>query len=247
LNNKPLFTLGILILAAYQAAYAKDETRKDVSHEKPIDLEDILVVGERPDYAMSVKDEIMAEEITQKRAQVSDTAKLLEDTAGVSLQAGGGVSSLPILHGLNDNRIKIDVNGMTVNSSCPNHMNPALSYIDRTNIGAIAVLQGVTPVSMGSDSIAGTISVQSLEPAFAESDEKLLLSGNASSFYRSNGDASGGSIAAGIASKNVRLDYTGSDTQRRHYRDDDGNIIKSSRYENQNHAAALSFKNAVYA
>jgi iron complex outermembrane receptor protein len=242
LNIKPLFTLGVLIFAACQAAYAKDEAQKNATDEKPIDLEDIVVVGERPDYAISAKDEIMAEEITQKRAQVSDTAQLLEDTAGISFQAGGGVSALPILHGLNDNRIKIDVNGMTVNSACPNHMNPALSYIDRTNIGSITILQGITPVSMGGDSIAGTISVQSLDPVFAEQGKKLLLTGSASSFYRSNGDAFGGSIAAGIANKNVRLDYTGSDTQRRDYRDGNGNIIKSSSYENQNHAAALSFK-----
>ena len=241
-NKTPLFTLGVLVFAACQAAYAKDETKKNASDEKPIDLEDIVVVGEKPDYAISVKDEITAEEITQKRAQVSDTAKLLEDTAGVSFQAGGGVSSLPILHGLNDNRIKIDVNGMTVNSSCPNHMTPALANIDRSNIGTITILQGVTPVSMGGDSIAGTISVQSLDPVFAEPGEKLLLTGTASSFYRSNGDAFGGSIAAGIANENVRLDYTGSDTQRRNYRDGNGNSVKSSSYENQNHAAALSFK-----
>ena len=152
------------------------------------------------------------------------------------------MSSLPILHGLNDNRIKIDVNGMTVNSSCPNHMTPALANIDRSNIGTITILQGVTPVSMGGDSIAGTISVQSLDPVFAELGEKLLLTGSASSFYRNNGDAFGGSIAAGIANKNVRLDYTGSDTQRRNYRDGNGNSVKSSSYENQNHAAALSFK-----
>lgn len=242
MSNKPLFILGVLVFAACQAAYAKDEAEKSASDEKPIALEDITVVGEEPAYALSVNDEIKAEKIIRKSAQVSDTAQLLEDTAGMSLQAGGGVSSLPIMRGLNDTRIKIDVNGMTVNSICPNHMNPALSYIDRTNIGSITILQGVTPVSMGGDSIAGTISVQSPDPVFAEPGKKLLLTGKASSFYRSNGDAFGGSIAAGIANENVRLDYTGSDTQRRNYRDANGNVIQSSSFENQNHAAALSFK-----
>ena len=242
MSNKPLFTLGVLVFAACQGVYAKDVAEKSASDEKPIALEDIIVVGEEPAYALSVKDEIKAEKIIRKSAQVSDTAQLLEDTPGMSLQAGGGVSSLPIMRGLNDTRVKIDVNGMTVNSICPNHMNPALSYIDRTNIGSITILQGVTPVSMGGDSIAGTISVQSPDPVFAEPGKKLLLTGKASSFYRSNGDAFGGSIAAGIANENVRLDYTGSDTQRRNYRDANGNVIQSSSFENQNHAAALSFK-----
>ncbi|NOT85330.1 MAG: TonB-dependent receptor [Methylococcaceae bacterium] len=242
MNNKPLFMLSLLALTAHQAAFAKDETGKSVSDEAPIVLEEMIVTGTSPVSDMSVKDEITSEEITAKQAQVSDTAKLLEDTAGVSLQAGGGVSSLPILHGLNDTRVKIDVNGMTVNSICPNHMNPALSYIDRTNIGKIIILQGVTPVSMGGDSIGGTISVQSAAPAFAEPGKDILLSGKASSFYRSNGDAFGGSIAAGIANEHVRLDYTGSDTQSGNYTDGKGNTIKSTGYENQNHAATLSFK-----
>jgi iron complex outermembrane receptor protein len=242
MNNKPKFTLCVLVLVACQAAYAKDEAKKSASDEKPIDLEEIIVVGERPAYAISVKDQVTPEEITQKQSQVSDTAQLLENTPGISLQGGGGVSSLPILHGLNDDRVKIDVNGMTVNSSCPNHMTPALANIDRSNISTITVLQGVTPVSMGGDSIAGTISVQSLDPVFAEPGQKFLLTGNASPFYRSNGDAFGGSIAAGIANKNARLDFTGSDTQRRNYRDGNGKIVKSSSYENQNYAAALSFK-----
>lgn len=242
MNKKTLFMLGVLALVACQTAYAKDEAKKKSPDETPMVLEEVVVTGDAPVSDISVKDKMTAQDISVKQAQVSDTAKLLEDTAGVSFQAGGGVSSLPIIHGLNDNRIKIDVNGMTVNSICPNHMNPALSYIDRTNVGSITILQGVTPVSMGGDSIGGTISVQSPDPVFAEHNKKLLITGKASSFYKSNGTAFGGSIAAGIANEHVRLDYTGSDTQSGDYSDGNGKMIKSTSYENQNHAAALSFK-----
>lgn len=238
MNNNSLFTLSLLALAACQAVYAKDEIGKSA----PTVLEEVIVTGEMPTPDHSFKDELAAEEISGKQAQVSDTAKLLEDTAGVSLQTGGGVSSLPIIHGLNDDRVKIEVNGMSIPSSCPNHMNPALSYIDRSNVGTITILQGVTPVSMGGDSIGGTISLQSPEPVFAESGKDILLTGKASSFYRSNGNAFGGNLAAGIANEHVRLDWTGSDTQSGNYRDGNGTVIKSSGYETQNHAAALSFK-----
>lgn len=40
-----------------------------------------------------------ADILESKRAAVSDTAKLLEDTPGVSLYGAGGVSSLPVIHG----------------------------------------------------------------------------------------------------------------------------------------------------
>jgi iron complex outermembrane recepter protein len=242
MNNKLLFAASMFAVAISQAAYAKDETKNNVKEEEPIVLEEVVVTDKKPAAGSLTKTEIKAEEIAERHAQVQDTAKLLEDIPGVSLQAGGGVSSLPIIHGLNDDRVKIDVNGMTITSACANHMNPALSYIDRTNIGTITVLQGVVPVSLGGDSIGGTISVKSPDPVFAEPGKDILINGRASAFYRSNGDAFGGSIAAGLANQHVRLDYTGSHSQSMNYNDGNGQIVKSTLYQNQNHAAALAFK-----
>jgi iron complex outermembrane receptor protein len=220
----------------------QDSIAADKTQEEPTVLEKVVVTDKRPVANTLTTTEITSAEVSAKQAQVSDTAKLLEDTAGISLQGGGGVSSLPIIHGLNDDRVKIDVNGMTITSACANHMNPPLSYIDRTNVGKITIMQGITPVSMGGDSIGGTISIQSPDPVFAEPGKDILINGKASTFYRSNGDAFGGSIAAGVANQNVRLDYTGSHTESRNYNDGNGNDVKSSAYENQNHAATLSFK-----
>jgi len=243
MNIKPLFTLSLIVFAVCQTVYATDKAEKGPFREEtPTILEEIVVTGEKPQLQIAVKDEIRPAEIPTKQAQVSDTAKLLEDTAGVSLQAGGGVSSLPVINGLNDNRIKVDVNGITINSACPNHMNPPLSYIDRSNIASIVILKGVSPVSMGGDSIGGTISVQSPEPEFAEHGKSPLLTGKASSFYRSNGDAFGGSVSTGIANEHARMDYTGSYTQSGNYNDGNGNTVKSTSYKSENHAAALSFK-----
>lgn len=239
MRQNPLFTLSLLAMAISQVAYAKDQK---TTEDSPIVLEKVVVSDKKPAAGNLTKTEVKAEEITSRQAQVQDTAKLLEDIPGVSFQAGGGVSSLPIIHGLNDDRVKMDINGMTITSACANHMNPPLSYIDRTNVGKITVLQGVTPVSAGGDSIGGTIIVQSPEPKFAENSKDLLINGKASAFYRSNGDAFGGSIAAGIANQNVRLDYTGSHSESMNYNDGNGQIVKSSAYENQNHAASLAFK-----
>ncbi|MGZ8270528.1 MAG: TonB-dependent receptor plug domain-containing protein, partial [Methylophilus sp.] len=94
-----------------------------------------------------------------KASVAGDTAKLLEDEAGLSFYRGGGVSSLPAIHGLADDRIRIKVDGMDLISSCANHMNPPLSYISPANVGVIDVFAGVSPVSSGGDSIAGTILV----------------------------------------------------------------------------------------
>ena len=39
-------------------------------------------------------------------AATSDTARLLQDIPGISLYGAGGVSSLPAIHGLADDRIR---------------------------------------------------------------------------------------------------------------------------------------------
>ena len=242
MRNKSIIVGSILLAFVFKDVYADDDADKKPTEPEAIQMDEVVVTGKKIAPEISVRDEIGAEDITAKQAQVSDTAKLMEDTPGVSFQTNGGVTALPIIHGLNDDRIRIEVNGMLIPAACPNHMNPTLSYIDPSNVGNIRILKGVTPVSMGGDSIGGTISVQSAAPVFAVPGEDILVTGKASSFYRSNGSAFGGSIAAGIATQHARLDYTGSDTQSGDYRDGLGNVIKSSSYINQNQAVGLSLK-----
>ncbi len=123
------------------------------------------------------------------RAATSDTASLLRDVPGVSLYGAGGVSSLPSIHGLADDRLRIKVDGMDLISACGNHMNPALSYMDPSNVGSIEVFSGIAPVSVGGDSIGGAILVESAAPEFAAAGQGMPRKGEAGVFYRSNGNA----------------------------------------------------------
>jgi iron complex outermembrane receptor protein len=147
----------------------------------------------------------------------SDAASLLNDQPGVSLYRAGGVSSLPAIHGLADDRIRIKVDGMDLIASCPNHMNPPLSYIDPANVESIKVFAGITPVSVGGDSIAGTIIVNSGTPEFAASGEGELIEGQIGSFYRSNNDARGGNISATYATESFNANYTGTYAKANNY------------------------------
>jgi len=232
--------IGLLPLCMATSAIAVENEEIQIGDDSVV-LEKIIVTDKfsRKDLTTS---EMEADILKSKRAAISDTAKLLEETPGVSLYQGGGVSSLPVIHGLNDDRVNITVNGMTISSACANHMNPPLSYIDRSNIGKITILTGISPVSLGGDSLGGTVKVETPAPVFAEPGKDILLDGSISAFYRNNGDAYGGSIAAGIANQNVRLEYTGSSTKSMNYNDGNGDVIGSTQYENQNQSAALSFK-----
>ncbi|MBN8830215.1 MAG: TonB-dependent receptor plug domain-containing protein, partial [Sphingomonadales bacterium] len=128
-----------------------------------------------------------------RQSMSSDTADLLTRLPGVSANTGGGFSSMPAIRGLTEQRLKILVDGHPIDAACPNDMNSPLSYTDPQTIARIDVITGVSPVSMGGDSIGGVINVESARPQFAGRGE-TLLTGNASTFYRSNGDGFGGAV-----------------------------------------------------
>jgi len=181
-----------------------------------------------------------AKDVVSKLLKSGDAAEALSDEPGVTLQTGGGVSSLPVIHGLSDEKVKIVVDGMQILSACANHMNPSLSYVNAANVENISVMAGITPVSAGGDSVGGTITVNSVTPVFASGNENLHLSGRVSSFYRSNGDTLSSTVSAAIANKNFSLGYDGALSSADSYRDGRGNRVRSTQYESMNHTLTLA-------
>ncbi|NTV10571.1 MAG: TonB-dependent receptor [Zoogloea sp.] len=155
--------------------------------------------------------------IVPKRATTSDSASLIADVPGVSLYGAGGVSSLPVLHGLADDRLRVQVDGMDLLAACPNHMNPPLSYIDPSHVASIKVFSGLSPVSAGGDSLGGAILVSSPTPEFAAPGQKLVK-GEVGAFYRSNGNAIGANVSATAADENLSVTYSGSTAKAGDYR-----------------------------
>jgi iron complex outermembrane receptor protein len=148
-----------------------------------------------------------AADIAARRSATSDSAQLLQDIPGMSLYGAGGVSSLPAIHGLADDRLRTKVDGMDLVASCPNHMNSPLSYIDPTNVGTVQVYAGITPVSVGGDSIGGSIVVNTPLPTFAAPGKGSLTKGEIGAFYRSNGNAKGANLSATYATESFNVNY----------------------------------------
>jgi len=59
------------------------------------------------------------ETIIPERARTSDTASLFSDIPGLDLYNSGGVSSLPVVHGMADDRVNVLVNGMSWRPPAP--------------------------------------------------------------------------------------------------------------------------------
>lgn len=192
------------------------------------------------------------------RLRTSDSAGLLRDVPGVNLNHAGGVSSLPSIHGLADDRLRIKLDGMDLVATCPNHMNPPLSYVDPGNVGDVRVFAGISPVSLGGDSIGGTIAVDTRAPDFAAPGEERVTHGELGAYYRSNNNARGGKAAASQATESASLRYSGSWSRADNYTAGDdfktsrqtGRVghtlpldeVGSTAYETRNHTLAMAVK-----
>jgi iron complex outermembrane receptor protein len=188
---------------------------QDASPDTP--LMTVVVVGSAPADVEPNSVTLDAAALLPMRAATSDTATLLRDVPGMSFYGAGGVSSLPSIRGLADDRLRIKVDGMDLISACGNHMNPPLSYLDPTQVGNITVFAGIAPVSSGGDSIGGTVLVESSAPEFAGAGQGTLLKGEAGTFFRSNGNAMGANLSATAAGEKLSVTYSGSIAQSGNY------------------------------
>jgi len=207
-----LFAIAPLLAAAQAQAPANadDEALQSLA---PVSVEDSRL-ADRPAGGRRLDEKGIA----AARTGTSDTARMLEEIPGVSSYGAGGISSLPAIHGLADDRLRTQVDGMDLAAACPNHMNPALSFIDPTRIAAIEVYAGIAPVSLGGDSIGGTIQVKSAPPKFAGENEDIFVAAQAGGFYRSNGHAHGDNLGATIAGRQLNVSYNESRSSSDNYR-----------------------------
>jgi len=241
-------------LASANISYAADRAEDT--------LPEIEVIGEKVQPLPALNDSALGEtDLYRLRSNTSDTAKLLEGQPGVSFFGAGGVSSMPVIHGMADDRVRIKIDGMDLISACANHMNTPLSYIDPANVDNVNVFAGIAPVSIGGDSLGGTIKVDSAPPEFAKDGQGTLSKGQITALYRSNNQAKGGNLSATIANEALSMRYTGSTVSANNYtvgatfKSDEtitgsilpgtivaGDEVGSSKFKAENHALGFALR-----
>lgn len=225
-----------------------------VAAEPPTDIEQIVIEGQRHSAGGHLK--TMSEaDIRKLSASTSDTASLLANLAGVSVNQTGAVSSLPMIRGLSDDRLRIKVDGMDMISACPNHMNPPLSYMAPSDVGQMTVFAGITPVSVGGDSIGGTVISESKAPSFSDA---AVFEGEVGGFSRSNNNAYGTNVKVSRSTQNAYVSYSGNYSQGDNYTAAENfkptaqtgrpghtlplDEVASTAYETQNHNLRFAYR-----
>ncbi|MBF0184427.1 MAG: TonB-dependent receptor plug domain-containing protein [Magnetococcales bacterium] len=206
-----LLGLSLLLALPYRPLAAEESASKTTS------LQEVVVTAPAEQESSHAQHKMQEKEIAPLRHGSDDAVKMISHLPGMSSYGGGGVSGLPVMDGLGDDRLRTQVDGMDLVSSCANHMNPPLSYIAPANVGSITVFNNVSPVSVGGDSLGGAIQVNSRAPVFAKPGEETLFKGEAGAHYSSNGDGYGFNLSTTLANSKASMTYTGSSAQADNY------------------------------
>lgn len=170
----------------------------------------------------------------------ADSALLLNGEPGYSTAAAGGVSALPVLNGFAADRLKVKLDGMEVTAACGNQMNAPMSYMPPSQVAMTRVIAGITPVSVGGDSIGGTIELSSPAPQYADEPGKLLTKGGFSASARSVNSEVSVSANATVATESLSVNYVASHSRAESYVNGRGDKVLGSQYESNNHALTIA-------
>ena len=133
---------------------------------------------------------LSADALDLRRHATSDTADLLRNVPGVGLQGAGGISSLPVIHGLADDRVRTQMDGMSDGGLSQSHEPGTFLY--RSESSRPNQCMPVLPRQCRGDSLGGTIQIESATPVFAAPGQGNLISGQVGAFfYRGNGNVLG--------------------------------------------------------
>ncbi|MBL8544294.1 MAG: TonB-dependent receptor [Hyphomonadaceae bacterium] len=207
----------------------------------PRELPPITAEDQQPDTAPS-QTTLSGEQLQQRQGQTSDSIALLSGEPSVSTYSNGGISSLPVLRGLNSDRVLVTVDGEAITAFCPNHMNPPGSYVLANRVSAISVSPTLAPVSAGGDNIAGVIAIDSARIVF--SNAGTIRAGEVGVSYRSAADALGATVSGYVADERISLGYDAAWTEADNYRTGGGNRVRSTAYQAFDHTLTLGFQPA---
>ena len=187
-----------------------DSNTSEAAPEPAAELPGVLVTAPREDESLQTTLTTRKADLDETdRALARDGAGLLTGVPGAAVNRNGPLTGIAQVRGLSGDRVKTLVDGMTITPACANHMDPPLHYVNPSTLESMRVVAGITPVSLGGDSLGGTLIAESEKPVFAE-DEPFRITARANANYAGSQDAYGFAGTTGLASQRASLAYTGS-------------------------------------
>lgn len=176
-------------------------------------LPDIIVTAPTP-LTTTGTTRIDTEALSTDNSQ--DIANWLQQAAGAAIVRNGQQTGIVQIHGLFNERVKIKIDGMEITPACPNHMDPPLHYAPLNSLAQLDIIAGITAVSQGGDSIAGTVIANSTPAPYGQGvafSPQIKLHGS----YSSANAATNIGTSLGLANQDTSFGYRGEQINAENY------------------------------
>ncbi|MDC0601767.1 TonB-dependent receptor [Aliiglaciecola sp.] len=200
-------------------------------HAQP--LETIEVLGRSNTESLSAQ---LAPELDTS----ADFRHSLTKLPGVSVNENGGITAIPQYRGLFGNRVSVQIDGAEIAGAGPNAMDSPLSHAMPKPVSILTVYRGISPVSVGAETLGGAISIDTgLQSRFSEQgtwNSKLSL------HTRGDRDADHASAYVGYANRAFFVSVNGIDQNQVGAQDGRGIEIPNNFYARHGYGTDIGFR-----
>lgn len=123
-------------------------------------VEEMLIIGVRDTHTVRTDDTMVAP---------PDTAQLLRRMPGANVNKNGELTGIAQYRGMYGDRVNVSINGGKIASGGPNAMDSPLHYAPVALLESLTIQRGITPVSLGQETLGGHVHAQTYRGEFADS------------------------------------------------------------------------------
>lgn len=193
------------------------------------EIERIEIIGQ-------INTGLMESQIALSDTSSPDLRSQLSQLPGVSVNGNGLVSGVVQYRGLFGDRLKIKIDGIEIAGAGPNAMDSPLSHA-LGNRHEIVLYQGIAPVSVGYETLAGAIEIKDVKPSLGDS-KAFAASTTLSASWFTNNDAKMLGVNTVLANDKNYASFQGQYQDAQNYESGAGLIVPSTFYER----SGLKFK-----
>lgn len=151
------------------------------------EVEELVITGVRDTSVLVTEDTLVAP---------ADTAQLLGRIPGANVNKNGELTGIPQYRGMYGDRVNVNINGTAITGGGPNAMDTPLHFAPVAILESLTVHRGITPVSLGQETIGGSMQANTYRGDFGLSQD-FSISGR---IYAGGQSVSDGSVLSTLLS-----------------------------------------------
>jgi iron complex outermembrane receptor protein len=229
--NTPIFFASVLaiVLPFSKTSLALETANQYAISPNSSSLLEATEQLERIEITGQISTGLMESEISIADTSSPDLRKQLSQIPGVNVNGNGLISGVMQYRGLFGDRLSLKIDNMQIAGAGPNAMDSPLSHV-MGNSHQVILHQGIAPVSVGYETLAGAIEIKDAAPIFSANGE-WQTSGRVSGGLYSNNEASNASVRVNMANKQSYVSLLGQFQDADNYESGNGTTVPSTFYE----------------